>query len=169
MRHAAFASPGEERCPSYAAGSRPVTDTELLHLAAALNADVQTFAFQSADTAMVLPRCRGRMLIMLNRRYPRQIRSFALRHELAHVLAGDVEDLIFLNEAGFMSREERAADLFALADAVPDPALEQWLRDSQLRSSLGEHIRSVMAGFTMDWAPDRIMDRTRLREDLFVR
>lgn len=70
---------------------------------------------------VVWPPICGTYLLQLNRAQPPAHRRFALRHGLAHVLAGHVADLSFAHDGHhWMCWEERVADAFALADLVPE-------------------------------------------------
>lgn len=81
-------------------------------------------------------------------------RAFAIRHGLGHVLGGHVADFGYSAAADdWDCHEEAVADLFALADLLPDREMNadpEWLA--------GEI--SLLAP---DWPHDRVFDRTALR------
>ena len=152
--------------PGYAGPFSPVRTDQLSGLLARTGCHVEVFAFQSATVAMTLPRCAGVYPILLNRGAERTDRVFALRHELAHVLAGDVETALYLSDEGFMSAEERVADLFALADLVPGWWID-WVSGDAPQGELGEEVAQAIAEFAEGWTGERAIDRARLRLRLY--
>ncbi|HEX8903803.1 MAG TPA: ImmA/IrrE family metallo-endopeptidase, partial [Longimicrobiaceae bacterium] len=108
-----------ETVGSYAGTLSPARTDQVSNLLGAWGCHVEVFPFKSDTVAMVLPKCAGVYPILINRSAEETDRFFALRHELGHVLAGDVDGPVFLADEGYMSPAERVADLFALADLVP--------------------------------------------------
>lgn len=148
--------------PSYAGPFAPVRTDQLAGLLRRTGCHVEVFHFQSQTVAMTLPRCAGVYPILLNRAAERTDRVFALRHELGHVLAGDVGGALFLTSEGVMSDEERVADLFALADLVPGWWIE-WVSTDVPEGEMGDEIAQAVAEFAGDWPAERTIDRARLR------
>jgi Zn-dependent peptidase ImmA (M78 family) len=109
-----------------------------------------------------LPGYLGVPIIVVNRRAKAGVQSLALRHGLAHLVAGELEpeagcEVRFMSSVlDYTTLEERRADLFALADLIPERALaghrrlEAWL------------IRQIKR-YAPNWPFERIWDRTKLR------
>src|SRR4051812_49392317 len=76
---------------SYAGSLAPVRTDQVATLMRGSGCHVEVFPFQSNTVAMVLPRCEGVYPVLVNRSAEQTDRFFALRHELGHVLAGDVD------------------------------------------------------------------------------
>lgn len=94
-------------------------------------------------------------------------RRFALRHGLAHVLAGHALERVWRQEGP--SLEESVADLFALADLIPNRLLAD--RVDTWRLPEGRILAELMAEvlqFAPDWSPDKVLDRVRLRWALWL-
>jgi hypothetical protein len=156
--------------PWYAGDFAPIRTDQLAILLRRATCHVEVFPFRSDSVAMTFPPFRGRYPIFLNRSAERTHRAFALRHELGHVLAGDVAEATFLGEEGYTAPSERAADLFALADLVPG-----WLIGSLRRQRmpwkgvLEEVRRAIVALCTEEWPDERLRDRAQLRVALYRR
>ena len=153
--------------PDYGAGFLPLRTDQLSELLVRAECHVEIFPFQSDTVAMVLPRCAGVYPILLNREAERTDAQLALRHELAHVLAGDVEGVIFLAAPGYMALPERAADLFALCDLVPAGWIRRMRRDGLRIREISSEVMDAIRGYAEDWDPERLQDRVRLRIALF--
>lgn len=153
--------------PAYAGPASPLRTDQLARLLSAAGCRVEVFPFLSTTVAMTLPRCAGVHPVFLNRAAERTDRVFALRHELAHVLAGDVEGAVFLTDDGVMSPEERAADLFALADLVPGWWLEWVGENTASPGEMEAEVAGAVAEFAEAWPAERMVDRARLRLRLY--
>lgn len=151
----------------YGGDFAPLRTDQLAELLRRSGCHVEVFPFRSSVTAMALPPYRGRYPILLNRTAQRTDRMFALRHELAHVLAGDVEEATFLASEGYMSKEERAADLFALVDLLPTWLLRLMRRQRLSWGAIAAEIRHGVGLYGGDWPKERVADRTALRIRLF--
>jgi hypothetical protein len=156
-----------EHEPAYAGPLSPLRTDQVAALLRRAGCHVEVFPFQSTAAAMVLPRAGGVYPVFVNRDADRVERTFALRHELAHVLAGDADGAVFLSEQGWEAREERIADLFALADLVPGWWLAQ-LAEGGARAIAAE-VAAAVAEFAEGWPRERGIDRARLRLRLFER
>jgi hypothetical protein len=128
---------------------------------------VEVFPFQSDTVAMTLPRCAGVYPILLNRSAEETDRFFALRHELGHVLAGDVDGAVFLASEGYMSPAERIADLFALADLVPGWWIGELRRGRTAWGRVKREIALAVATYAEAWPAQRFGDRAELRLRLY--
>ncbi len=150
--------------PEYAGPSAPARTDQISLLLARSGCHVEVFHFASDTVAMTLPPCAGVYPVLVNRGAERSDRAFALRHEVGHVLAGDVEGAIFLSSGeGHMTPEERIADLFALADLVPGWWIEWVCGGENDPDSLGGEIAQAIAEYAEGWPEDRTVDRARLR------
>ena len=156
-----------EVVPAYAGPFSPVRIDQVTELLNAAGCHVETFAFQSDTVAMVLPQCGGVYPILINRSAEQTDRVFALRHELGHVLAGDVDGAVFLANEGYMSPAERAADLFALADLVPAWWIEEVRRGRTPWREVKRQIALAVAQYAENWPAQRFGDRAELRLRLY--
>lgn len=151
----------------YAGPFAPVRTDQLSKLMGAAECHVEVFTFRSSTVAMTLPRMDGAFPVLVNRHAERTDRFFALRHELAHVLAGDAEYAVFLADEGYMAPAERAADLFALADLVPAWWIEDVRRGRTPWTRVRAEIALAVAEYAEAWPPARFGDRAQLRLRLF--
>jgi hypothetical protein len=152
--------------PAYAGPQSPVRTDQVAGLLRGAGCHLEVFPFQSTAAAMVLPRCGGVYPVFVNRDGDRVERTFALRHELAHVLAGDADGAVFLADDGWTAREERTADLFALADLVPGWWIAQLLGAVPGRE-LAAEVAQAVGEFAQGWPTERVLDRVRLRLRLY--
>lgn len=157
-----------ELCPLYASDAAPLHEGQLTDLLRQAGAGVGWFRFRSGRAAMAML-MGGVPQIAINAGAPRPLQHFALRHELHHVLHGDIGDAdtgpIFLSDRGYWTLWERAADLFALADVVPAWKL------GALEGAAGQRaaVRAAVAPIAPYWPePDAwAQDRAGLRVRLF--
>lgn len=91
--------------------------------------------------------------VFLNHAAERTERVFALRH----VLAGDVEDAVFLTDDGVMSPRECAADL------VPGWRLEWVGENTASPGEMEAEVAQAVAELAEAWPAERMGDRARLR------
>lgn len=152
---------------AYAGPVSPVRTDQVNDLLGAAGCHVEVFPFRSSTVAMVLPRCAGVYPILLNRAAEQTDRFFALRHELGHVLAGDVDGAVYLADDGYMSPAERAADLFALADLVPGWWIGQVRRGRTPWREVKREIALAVATYAEAWPAQRFGDRAELRLRLY--
>jgi hypothetical protein len=151
----------------YAGSRAPLRTDQVGELLSAAGCHVEIFPFRSDTVAMTLPRCAGVYAILVNRSAERTDRFFALRHEVAHVLAGDVEGAVYLAHEGFESHAERVADLFALADLVPGWWIAGLRRGGAAWREVREEVAEAIAAYAESWPPERLRDRAALRIQLF--
>ncbi|MET0399794.1 MAG: hypothetical protein ABW277_23605 [Longimicrobiaceae bacterium] len=151
----------------YAGHYAPLRTDQLSALLRGAGCHVEVFPFQSDTIAMTLPRCADAYPVLVNRSAERTDRLFAFRHEIAHVLAGDVEGAVYLSDEGYMAMPERIADLFALADLVPG----WWIADVRKGQTPWRRVKAeialAVAEYAEAWPPDRLVDRVVLRLKLF--
>lgn len=151
----------------YAGATAPMRTDQVSKLLAAAGCHVEVFPFQSSTVAMTLPCCAGVYPIFVNRHAERTDRWFALRHELAHVMAGDTDGAVFLADEGYMAAPERAADLFALADLVPGWWIAETRRGRTPWATVRAEIALAVAEYAEGWPAERLTDRAALRLRLF--
>jgi Zn-dependent peptidase ImmA (M78 family) len=156
-----------ETVGGYAGKLAPARTDQVSILLGAANCHVEVFPFQSDTVAMVLPQCAGVYPILINRSAEETDRFFALRHELGHVLAGDVDGPVFLAHEGYMSPAERVADLFALADLVPGWWIGEVRRGRTPWREVKRQIALAVAQYAEAWPPQRFGDRAELRLRMF--
>jgi hypothetical protein len=120
---------------------------------------------------MATPGYFGHAVIAIRKGLTTNERRLAIRHGLAHLLAGELDSceggqVRFMSSmVDVMSLEERRADLFALADMVPDWWLEEVATkgEGELEVWAAEWIRMLIPS----WPGQRVQDRARLRVRLF--
>lgn len=153
----------------YAGDFSPIRTDQLSALLKSHSCFLKTFPFESTDlAAFVLPAMRGIYPIGVNRLASRTDRQFAIRHELAHVIAGEVDEPTFLSDDSYMGHSERVADLFALADLVPGWMLRHMRGDRMSWRDISVEVRgAIQSECAGGWPADRLEDRTRLRLRLF--
>jgi hypothetical protein len=152
----------------YAGRGAPSTPDQVRALLAATGCHVEIFTFRSGAVGMTLPLCRGVHPVLVNGSLRSMDRLLVLRHQVAHVLAGEAEGSVCSADADYARPEERLADLFALADAVPGWWIARTL--SRFGGSLpalhDETVRCVAELATL-WPAERVRDRAELRLALF--
>lgn len=127
------------------------------------------YQFRSGAVGMAIPWGANEHAILIDSSASRADYQFTIRHELAHVLAGEVSEALFLCAADTMSFSERRADLYAVADLVPGWLIRQlrgnrrpWLH---VRLEVQQGFRERMGG----WSEERLLDRADLRVLLYRR
>ena len=151
----------------YGGPGAPVSPDQLGVLLAASGCHVEIFPFRSDALGMTLPFCEGVHPVLVNGDSPGVDRWLTLRHQVAHVLAGDTLGTVCLAADGFDQPSERVADLFALADAVPGWWISQVARGHCSRNAVLNTLARRVAGIAPAWPPERVHDRTLLRFGLF--
>lgn len=152
----------------YATGPCPAATREIANLLRRSTCRVYLLRSQPRAKALTVPPIGGEYAIGIRSDLSWSEHAFALRHELAHVLAGDVEEPVRMVDRGYLTQAERYADLFALADLVPGAYLGT-LRKlripwKEIRADLEQQIRELWGP---DWPVARVDDRARLRLRLF--
>lgn len=152
---------------TYAGPFSPVRTDQISALLVSLDCHLEIFPFSSDTIAMTLPRCAGFYTILINRSVERTDRMFAIRHEMAHVIAGECDEAVFLADEGYMSSSERVADLFALSDLVPGWWIEDLRRGQTAWRDVREEIVLAITEYAEDWCAERLHDRASLRLAIF--
>lgn len=148
--------------PRYASSSAPAGTADLHRIGAAAGCQVVVYPFHSRSAAIAFP-AGGRAFVFVDQRQRQTDRTYTIRHELAHVLAGDVDGAVFLADQDYMSPAERVADLFALADAVPGWWIGQVRGVVRSWRRTREEVRVAIEDWASGWPPDRLDDRAALR------
>ena len=125
------------------------------------------YPFHSGAVGMAIPWGGGEHAILIDSRAPRADYLFTIRHELAHVLAEEVSETLFLSAADTMSFSERRADLYAVADLVPAWLIRQLRGTRRPWSHLVLEVQQAFRELTVGWSEERIRDRARLRVALY--
>lgn len=138
----------------------PVGDLTIGMIATTFGAELAQANLPATVQEIGIPSFGTPAIIVVNRAVSPTVRSLALRHGLAHLVAGELEagegaDIRFMSSIlDHMTLEERRADLFALADLIPD-------REVVGRSA--EWLAGEISGYAPAWSADRLFDRTTLR------
>jgi Zn-dependent peptidase ImmA (M78 family) len=154
-----------ERVPWYASPWSPARSDHMADLLRRSRVHLVVDTIDGDALGMVMPECRRVFTMVVERETPRVDRMFIIRHELGHVLRGDVgeEPLYFTNEDS-MDHAERVVDLFALADLIPGRILQDLRRARMRKAEILQEIRDACRDFaSLDWADERVEDRAQLR------
>ena len=109
---------------------------------------------------IVWPPICGIHLLQVNHAQPRRAQRFALRHGLAHVLAGHVSDLTFAHDGRHWSTpEEELADAFAFADLIPVRMIYEAQASGFRGIDLVRWTRAEIRRYCRGWPEERIHDR----------
>ena len=151
--------------PLYAGDAAPLHEGQLTDLIRQSGCRVHVYSFQSRLAAYAFA-FGGEPLIGLNANASGLQRALGARHELHHVLAGEVNNPIapmFMAETGWMAESERAADLFALTDLVPSWTLRRHRSGTEIAREVTQAVAEYAEGLPDGWTADR----ARLRLLLF--
>ena len=151
----------------YAGSGAPIGTAQICELAEKLGCELHYFAFQSEAFDMALPPVQGANLIFVDSRTQRSDQALTVRHELAHVLTGEVAEPTYLTAADTLSHSERVADLFAVADLVPTWYVRQLRGRRRPWKHTELEIKQAFRELTEGWSEQRLNDRARLRLLLF--
>jgi len=148
-------------------GRPPLRSDQITRLLLRTRTRLCEYPFESGAVGMAIPWGADEHAILIDSHAPRADYLFTVRHELAHVLAGEVSDALFLTRADTMSFSERRADLYAVADLVPAWLIRQ-LRGSRRPWHLVRlEVQQAFRELTVGWSEERIRDRARLRVELY--
>lgn len=167
-RHTArLVEAAREIAPDYARRSAPVGSYVVSQL---LRAKSCTLTFADLDEScagLTLPAVSGVYTVVINNDESAADAVVTIRHELGHVMAGDVDEPTFMDDHD-LSWTERVADLFALADVIPAGMIRNWMAPGRPRwAQLTRDIAGLVAGFAPGWSERRTADRARLRVLLY--
>lgn len=147
----------------------PVSDITVEILARKLGCLVLRRPLAEGIDEIAIPGLGVSPAILVNTRNSPGMKRVALRHGLAHVLAGEVPGfdgigIHFMSSAlDYMSMAERRADLFALADLIPDRDLDVLERANYSSGEKRRWIRNSITLYAPSWPADRVDDRVELR------
>ena len=144
----------------------PVGDHTLEQIARQLGSVIVVDDLGAGAQEIGIPGHFGPPTIAVNRRLPALERRFALRHGLAHLVAGELDgaEVRFMSSVlDFMAIEERRADLFALADLVPDRTLLELERKGYTLDERARWLWCELKRFAPAWSTVRVADRVGLR------
>ena len=150
-----------------AAPRAPLRSDQITKLLVRTRTRLCEYRFGSRAVGMAIPWGPGEHAILIDSHAPRADYLFTIRHELAHVLAGEVSDALFLSAADTMSFSERRADLFAVTDLVPPWLVRQLHGGRRPWSHLRLEVQQAFRELTVGWSDERLRDRARLRVELY--
>lgn len=154
-----------ERVPAYAARRHvPAGTHHIAALIGAFDCHVTYGDLPPGVEGMAMPPVAGTVPIVLAAE-GEVSRDLQERHELAHVVANEVQEPVFLDTDTF-SFSERVCDTFALADLIRPEELRRIRRGRTLWEALeelGTYVRSWAPG----WPAERVADRALLRMMLY--
>lgn len=152
----------QQGAPGYAAGWIPVGTRDLSALLVATRTQLVERRFVSRATGMALPAGAGEHVILLDAGAARADAMFTVRHEMAHILAREVSEALFLTSEDTMSFSERRADLFAVADLTPSRWMQRYTSRRPARNAAIAVVQAYRE-MTHGWSDARLWDRARLR------
>lgn len=151
----------------------PAGDITLQLIARAMGGEIDIQELGPNTQELGVPGYFGPPIIVINRLLPQVQRRLALRHGLAHLIAGELEagqgnEVRFMSLiTDYMTMEERRADLFALADLFPNQAIDVLIATGARTVTVQAALRRELRIFAPDWPSDRLTDRVRLRLALY--
>lgn len=147
----------------------PVADITLEMIARRFGAVLRQDDLPASYQELGVPAYFGAPVIVINRNLCTDARRLALRHGLAHLIAGELEaepagEVRFMSSAlDWMTLCERRADLFAIADLIPDCKIADERAAGADEQDLLWWLCRRIASFAHSWPLERIQDRARLR------
>lgn len=157
---------GEARQVAEGYGERGASTSEISRLLVDTNTVLVERHFESAVKGMAFQRLGGGHVIALDTACARADEAYTIRHELAHVLRGEVAEPTYLTSEDVMSHAERVADLFALTDLASAAWLRPIARGRRLLY-VAQDVKQFLRALTDGWSERRLWDRAKLRTKLF--
>jgi Zn-dependent peptidase ImmA (M78 family) len=155
-----------EGVPDYAARTAPVGS----HLVSAMLGHQRCFvSWKPLDEGcggMALPAVNGVHILVVNSRGGVWQQELAVRHEISHVVAGEVSEPTYLDDDE-MSWTERCADLFALADLIPRSSIREMRKGRRPWRLVLQDLHAWVGEVSEGWSLDRVHDRAQLRMVLY--
>lgn len=112
---------------------------------------------------VVWPPAFGLHLMLVERAQTAGEKRLAMRHGLAHVLAGHLDDYVRAGDRNWGSYEETVADLFALVDLIPNRMLAELRSAGFTKVERRRWAARELRRYAPRWPAVRIADRIRLR------
>lgn len=147
----------------------PLRTDQISRLLARTRTRLCEYRFLSSAVGMAIPWGAEEHAILIDSTAARADYEFTIRHELAHVLSGEVSETLFLSAADTMSFSERRADLFAVTDLVPAWLISQLRGTRRPWSRVTLDVQQAFRELTEGWSEERLRDRARLRTELYRR
>lgn len=150
----------------------PISDLDLEVIARRFSCRLTVQDLPAGVQEIAIPGYLGDPTIVVNRSLPAMERRLAVRHGLAHLVAGELEGehdsgIRFMSSIEDpMTMEERRADLFALADLVPDRELVAAVHAHPKPGGALAWMSSRILTLAPSWPVERVEDRARLRWEL---
>jgi hypothetical protein len=146
----------------------PLRTDQITRLLLRTRTQLHEYPFQSGAVGMAIPWAGGaEHAILIDSAASRADYQFTIRHELAHVLAGEVSTALFLSAADSMSFSERRADLYAVSDLVPAWLVRQLQGGRRPWAHLRLEVQQAFRELTVGWSEERLRDRAGLRVALY--
>ena len=146
----------------------PLRTDQITRLLTRTNTHLEEFRFQSGAVGMAIGWMGGvEHAILIDSAASRADYNFTIRHEIAHVLAGEVSEALFLTADDTMSLSERRADLYAVADLVPGWAIQQMRGKRRPWAHVRLEVLQSFRELTVGWSEERLRDRAGLRVELW--
>ncbi len=151
----------------------PISDFDIEVIARRFSCHLVAGELPAGVQEIGIPGYTGLPTIVVSRSLPPPVRRLATRHGLAHLVAGELEGehdsgVRFMSSIhDWTSLEERRADLFALADLIPDRELAAAVATEASPAGALQWMRERVGLFAGDWPEGRIEDRARLRWGLY--
>ena len=146
----------------------PLRTDQITRLLVRTNTHLCEYRFDSSAVGMAIGWMGGtEHAILIDSAASRADYNFTIRHELAHVLAGEVSETLFLTADDTMSFSERRADLYAVADLVPGWAIQQMRGKRRPWTHVRLEVLQAFRELTVGWSEERLRDRAKLRVELW--
>ena len=152
---------------SHPESGAPLRTDQITELLVATRTRLCEYPFTSGAVGMAIPWGADEHAILIDLSASRADYDFTIRHELAHVLAGEVRETLVLTADDTMSFAERRADLYALTDLVPAWLVRQFRGRSRPWAHVRLEVQQAFRELACGWSEERIRDRARMRVELF--
>lgn len=151
---------------SYAEGMCPINTGQVSELLLRTNTELVEHRFRSRTKGVAMPAIGGGSVIAVDVGGLRTDVMFTIRHELAHVLAGEASEPTYLTAEDTMSHSERVADLFAVADLTPGGWMKRVVGGKKFLYAVLD-VKQAYRELTEGWSEQRLWDRAKLRVLLY--
>lgn len=152
-----------EKVPWYAGPQAPLRTDQISDLLGAFKCVLVVHPLDERDAGMALPRLLGLCPIIVPPDTARTERMFSIRHELGHVIAGELDEPTYLTSDDAKSFSERMCDLFAFADLIPGWLFRDFRRMELTPDEANAELHRAILEMVPDWPEERAADRAGLR------